>query len=307
MIKTYFHVHVTDEETGIEESIRYFKDYCERNQIQGIGIHAAEFTSLIEHPTCNEKALAVSKADPNWFAFAGLRHARDFVEQTKEYMVQGFKGIKLLEGKPSNWRHYGYTYDAPRFEPFFAFAEEHAIPLLIHNNDPIHHWDINKISKTALEKGWYYDETFPSQEYFFQSLEGVLDRHPNLHAAIAHFGFYDDNIPRAEALMEKCPNLYMDMTPAPIIYNNLSATPEAAKAFILKYSKRLLFGTDVSNKIEGRVKDLNETKWRILTAFYEGCGLQTIGKHSIYGMDLSEDILQDIYHNNAMRFIGKTK
>ena len=107
--------------------------------------------------------------------------------------------------------------------------------------------------------------------------------------------------------MEKCPNLYMDMTPAPIIYDNLSATPEAAKAFILKYSKRLLFGTDVSNKIEGRVKDLNETKWRILTAFYEGRGLQTIGKHSIYGMELPENILQDIYHNNAMRFIGKTK
>ena len=304
MIKTDFHVHVTDEETGIEESIRYFKDYCERNQLQGIGIHAAEFTSLIEHPTCNEKVLAVSKADPNWFAFAGLRHACDFVEQIKEYMVQGFKGIKLLEGKPSIWRHYGYTYDAPRFEPFFAFAEEHAIPLLIHNNDPIHHWDINKISKTALEKGWYYDETFPSQEYFFQSLEGVLDRHPNLHAAIAHFGFYDDNIPRAEALMEKCPNLYMDMTPAPIIFDEFSQTPDAIKSFIMKYQDRLLFGSDAETTPDGQPKSIVARKTKIMNAFYEGSGEYIIDDHRIRGMALDGKVLENIYWNNAMAFMG---
>lgn len=304
MIKTDFHVHVTKEDTGIEESIRYFQDYCAKHELHSLGIHAVEYSSKVAHNDCNEKALAISKADPKWFAFAGLLHARDFVEQTKEYMAQGFKGIKLLEGKPSIWRHYGYTYDAPRFEPFFAYAEEHAIPLLIHNNDPILHWDINKISKTALANGWYYDNTFPPQEYFFEALEGVLDRHPYLHAAIAHFGFYDDNIPRAEALMEKCPNLYMDITPALIIYDNLSKTPEQAKDFLLKYSKRLLFGTDVANKIEDRVKELNEKKWRVLTAFYEGCGPQTVENHEVFGMDLPKDVLQDIFHNNAMRFIG---
>lgn len=305
MLITDFHVHVTNDETNAEESIRYFREMCRLNGLHCLGIHAAEYSSTGEHPDCNEKALAVSKADPNWFAFAGLRHARDFVEQTKEYMAQGFRGIKLLEGKPSVYRYYGYTFDAPRFEPFFAYAEENAIPLLIHNNDPLIHWDINKISKSALEKGWYYDSTFPSQEYFFASLEGVLRQHPNLYAAIAHFGFYSDNIPRAEALMEMCPNLYMDMTPAPIIFDELSQTPEQTKAFILKYRKRLLFGSDASNKFEGSVKTLNETKMRIMKAFYEGSGMQTVGKHQIYGMALPRDILEDIYHNNAMRFIGK--
>lgn len=305
MTKTDFHVHVTSEETTVDESIHYFKEMCRLNGLQGLGIHAAEYSSTGEHPDCNEKALAVSKADSNWFAFAGLHHARDFVEQTKEYMGLDFRGIKLLEGKPSVYRHYGYTYDAPRFEPFFAYAEENAIPLLIHNNDPLVHWDINKISKSALEKGWYYDSTFPSQEYFFESLEGVLKRHPNLHAAIAHFGFYSDNIPRAETLMEMCPNLYMDLTPAPIIYDELSQTPDQAKAFILKYRKRLLFGTDASNKFEGSVKTLNETKMKVMKAFYEGSGPQTVGKHQIFGMALPQDILEDIYHNNAMHFIGK--
>ena len=305
MFVTDFHVHVTSEETDVEESIRYFREMCRLNDLHGLVIHAAEYSSSGEHPDCNEKALKVSTADPHWFAFAGLHHARDFVEQTIEYMTQGFQGIKLLEGKPSVYRHYGYTYDAPRFEPFFAYAEENAVPLLIHNNDPLLHWDINKISKSALEKGWYYDSTFPPQEYFFEALEGVLKRHPKLHAAIAHFGFYSNNILRVEALMEMCPNLYMDMTPAPIIFDELSQTPEQTKAFILKYRKRLLFGTDASNKFEGSVKSLNDKKMQIMKAFYEGNGLQTIGKHQIFGMALPQDILDDIYHNNAMRFIGK--
>lgn len=304
MKKMDFHVHVTDNSTSIEESIRNFTDYCSRNHFSGICIHAAEYSSKGDHLDCNEKALAVSKADPNWFAFAGLHHDQDFVEQTKLYMDQGFKGIKLMEGKPSVHRHYGYGFEHPRFEPFFAYAEEHAIPLLIHNNDPLVHWDINKISKYALEKGWYYDSTYPSQEHFFTVLEDVLEKHPMLHAAIAHLGFYSNDLPRAEALMEKCPSLMMDMTPAPIIFFELSETPESTSAFIHKYQDRLLFGTDVSNKIDGPVLELNEKKLKYMEAFYEGSGTIDILNHMIAGMDLDDQILKKIYWTNALRFMG---
>lgn len=298
-----FHVHVTDNDTNIAESIRYFKEYCNRNHFTGLCIHAAEFSSRGDHPDCNEKALAVSNADPNWYAFAGLHHAEDFVDQMKRYIDQGFKGIKLMEGKPSLYRHYGYGFDHPRFEPFFAYAEEHAIPLLIHNNDPLRHWDINKISKTALAKGWYYDESFPSQEHFFAVLEEVFQKHPGLHAALAHFGFYSNDLPRAEAMMEKYPNLIMDMTPATIIFDELSASPEATKAFLLKYQDRIVYGTDVSNKIEGSVLDLNKRKIRIMKAFYEGTDTADVCGQTIAGMDLDEAILEKLYWHNAIHFM----
>ena len=300
-----FHVHVTDEDTDVETSIRYFRELCERNGLDRICIHAAEYSSEGDHLDCNEKALAVSKGDPKWFAFAGLHHTSDFVEQAKQYMAQGFKGIKLLEGKPSLYRHYGYGFDHPRFEPFFAYAEENEIPLLIHNNDPLLHWDINKISQDAIARGWYYDSTMPSQEHFFRVLEDVFEKHPNLHAAIAHFGFYSDDLPRAEWLMEKYPNLLMDMTPALIIFDELSQTPEQTSAFIRKYHDRMLFGSDVSNKIEGKVRELNDKKTKVMKAFYEGSGRSQIGSHTIEGMALEGEVLENIYYNNAMRFIGE--
>lgn len=303
MKKMDFHVHVTDESANVEESIRYFADLCQRNQLNGICIHAAEYSSSGLHPDCNERALAVSRADSSWYAFAGLHHACDFVEQTKEYMDRGFRGIKLLEGKPSLYRYYGYGFDHPRFEPFFAYAEEQKIPLLIHNNDPILHWDIHRISPSALKKGWYYDPSFPPQEHFFAVLEQILARHPALHAAIAHFGFYSDQIERAEGLMEKYPSLMMDMTPALIIYDELSERAEQARNFLLKYHDRILYGTDVSNRIEGSVRALNDRKTAVMKAFFEDAGHSEIEGHSVQGMALPEDMLEKIYFHNAMRFI----
>ena len=305
MKKIDFHVHALDNDITVAECVKQFEELSERNGLDGICIHAVECSSLLTHPDCNEKALAISEHDSHWYAFAGLHHASDFVEQTKEYMDRGFRGIKLLEGKPSLYRHYGYTYDHPRFEPFFAYCEENQIPLMIHNNDPLRHWDIDKISKANVAKGWYYDSSIPSQEYFFQVLEGVLTRHPNLRAAIAHFGFYSNNIPRAERLMEQCPNLRMDMTPAPIIFDELSETPEQIKAFILKYNDRLTFGSDADTPIIGSMRELNDRKMRIMKAFYEGSGETMVDKHRIQGMALDEAILENIYWNNAMAFIGE--
>ena len=306
MKKMDFHVHVTETEIGVSESIRYFEDLCIRNQLDGLCIHSVDFSSIQYHPGSNELALAICNTHENWYAFAGLHHDRDFIEQTEEYMTRGFRGIKLLEGKPSLYRHYGYGFEHPRFEAFFDYAEKYNIPLDIHNNDPLHHWDINKISPSSVAKGWYYDENIPCQEHFFQVLEDMLLRHPGLHAALAHMGFYADNLPRAEKLMENCPNLMMDMTPAPIIYNELSQTPEETKAFLLKYQDRLLYGTDVSNKIEGGVRDLNDRKTLIMNAFYEGNEPFTIGKNSVVGMAFPEEVLEKIYWTNAQRFMKIT-
>ncbi len=303
MKKMDFHVHISNDQTDVARSIEYFKELSERNRLDSICLQSAVMSSNGLHPDCNEKALKIIEGDKNWHAFASLHHERDFVEQTKEYMDKGFRGIKLLEGKPTLYRNYGYGFDQTRFEAFFDYAEKNEIPLDIHNSDPLIHWDITRISERALRKGWYYDETFPSQAYFFNVLESVLERHPNLRAALAHFGFYSDNIEKAEMLMEKCPNLYMDMTPAMIIYGQLSETPEQTKAFLSKYEDRILYGTDVSNCIEGEVREMNDTKTRLMHAFYEGTGEEEIGGFTIRGMNLCENALEKLYYENACRFM----
>lgn len=304
MKKLDFHVHTHGEITA-ERSAEYFKDMIERHGYSGICVQALLHSSGQHHPNGNSDALAISKMLPGSYAFAGLDHRRDLVEQTEEYMAQGFKGIKLLEGKPSEWKHYGFSYSDPYFEPFFAYCEERQIPLMIHNNDPLENWDITKATPRAIEKGWVYDQTFPTQEWFFEQLEQVLYRHPNLKAAIAHFGFYSNNIPRAERLMEACPNLYMDITPAIIIYPQLSQTPEKARAFFRKYHTRIIYGTDADSELKGFAREYNDTKVAIITHFLQGDAPKEIAGHYICPIKLEPQMLENIYYHNAVRFIAK--
>ena len=153
MKKMDFHTHILNDIT-IDETVSFYQELCERKGYEGIGILACSHTTEGDYPDCNEMAMAVRNRLPNSYAFAALHHDRDFVEQAKEYMARGFEGIKILEGKPTQYRYYGYGLDHPRFEAFFAYAEEQGIPLLIHNNDPLMHWDITKMSARSIRKGW---------------------------------------------------------------------------------------------------------------------------------------------------------
>ncbi|MBR6794185.1 MAG: amidohydrolase family protein [Clostridia bacterium] len=294
------HIHTTPEEAAV-----YMKEMIDRLGYEGIGIMASLHSSRGPYPTSNEDAMALVKLLPGSIAFAGLDHERDFVEQTKEYMEAGFKGIKLLEGKPSEWRYRGYGYEHPRFDAFFDYCEKEGIPLLIHNNDPLANWDLSKADERAIKMGWVYDENVPSQEWFFEQLEHRLLTHPNLRAAIAHFGFYSNDIPRAERLMEACPNLVMDITPAILIYPQLSETPEAAEAFFRKYHTRIIYGTDADTKLEGFAREYNDKKRAIITHFLEGDEPREIAGNLIHPIKLEREMLENIYYNNAMRFIER--
>ncbi len=302
MKKIDFHIH-NHIGTSPEEAAVYMQEMIDRLGYEGIGIMASLHSSRGCYPGSNDDAMALCRLLPGSIAFAGLDHERDFIEQTKEYMARGFKGIKLLEGKPSEWRYRGYGYEHPRFDAFFAYCEREQIPLLIHNGDPLDNWDVSKATPRAIQMGWVYDENLPSQEWFFEQLEKQLLAHPKLRAAIAHFGFYSEDIPRAERLMEACPNLMMDITPAICIYPQLSKTPEAAERFFRKYHDRIIYGTDADSKLTGFAREYNDTKVEIITHFLEGDEPKEIKGNLICPIHLEQEMLENIYYNNAMRFI----
>ena len=309
MKKFDFHVHIT-QDIPVEQSIFYFKDLCKRKGYEGVGIMSLIHFDHDYYPDANEKALAIKRGLPGSFAFASLDHSKDFVTQVKECMAQGFDGIKLLDGKPSCYRILGYGYEHPRFDELFAYCEENQIPMMIHNNDPKESWDPAFATQSMRDKGWYYgDGDVPTFEEFLVMLENVFARHPRLRAAIAHMGFYTDDLPRAAKLLDTYPNLYLDITPALPIYDLLCKTPKESKAFFEKYHTRLIFGTDCYNDLHdgGDTRLYNDRKTDVLSAFLEGDTVQRIGTQTIHPISLSEDILEDIYYNNAFRFLGQEK
>lgn len=304
MKKLDFHVHVTCPLTA-EESAAHFRDMCKRHGYEGVCILASPHNSLGDHPNCNEFAMAVKALVPNSYAFGSIHpNGKDYVEQAKELMARGFQGIKLLNGKPSEYRYYGFGLEDPRFDRFFAYAEEAQIPLDIHNNDPLKNWDVTKATPRAIERGWVYDDTLPSQAWFFAVMENILAKYPRLRLALAHMGFYYTDLSHLTDLMERYPNLYMDITPALDIYDELSKTPAEAERFFRKYHKRIIYGTDAQNDLTGFAYDYNNTKDAVVAAYLAGGEPCVIDGHAVTPIHLEPEMLENIYYHNAMRFMS---
>lgn len=309
MKKLDMHIH-TYGDISMDQMVAYMEEMKKVRGYDGLGFVGCFRNSAGFHLDTNDVTMELKRRIPGCYAFAGLDHGKDFIEQAKLYMEQGFDGIKMLEGKPSLYRFWGTGYEGPRMDEFFAYAEEQDIPLLVHNNDPRANWDpANPKADHLRSKGWYYgDGDVPSQEEFFQMMEGVLARHPNLRIALCHMGFYYDNLPRVSALMDKYPNLYLDLTPAVEVFIELSLTPDETRALFRKYAKRMFVGTDttVDWAPESRIRTFNDQKVRMMEVFFEGDEPEVVGgKYPVAPMHIDPEILEDIYYYNALRFMKK--
>jgi predicted TIM-barrel fold metal-dependent hydrolase len=283
---------------------------CERYGYEGVAIMSLYYNYGEIFPECNDEALKLKDSLKNSYAFAALLPDEDFATQAKRYMQSGFDGIKLIRGgKPNHQRFSGHAYDSPIYDDFFAFTEEEQIPILMHNNDPAINWDITRASQRAIEKGWVYDSTYPSHEYFNSVLEFVLQKYPRLNIALAHLGFFSKDLDRASALLEKYPNLKFDITPALNIYFEMSESGDKAKKFFERYFDRLIFGTDAESNLIGFAREYNDKKNLITSTFLtsNADGDYVFDEKIIRPIGIDPIFLEDIYYNNAKRFISAYK
>ena len=120
-------------------------------------------------------------------------------------------------------------------------------------------------------------------------------------------GFFADELDRLSNLMDKYPNLYMDITPALPIYKDLSKDPEKSREFFLKYQDRIYYGTDAESNLVGERLAYNRKKVKIITAFLEQDKTVQIEDYTINPINLPSDVLEKIYYKNILNFCGKPK
>jgi uncharacterized protein len=167
----------------------------------------------------------------------------------------------------------GVSASDPRWEPYFALAEELDIPIGIH-----------------LGEGPPAAARFPGYETYRASLtspfqlEEVLHRHPKLRIYVMHYAspLVDEMI----AMMFTHPNLYVDiacnnwLNPRAQFYGHLKRMIDAG------FEKRIMFGSD-------------QIIWPGLIAE----AVETIEQAPF----LTHSQKRDIFYNNAARFLRLTK
>ena len=236
----------------------------------------------------------------------------------------GCDGIKMIEGKPDMRKMLPIPpFDSVAFAPYWERLSQKQMPLLFHVNDPEEFWDAQRAPEWAHQRGWFYgDGTFINNEVQYTEIFNVLARNPDLKVIFAHFFFMSAQLPRLADLLDRYPNLHIDLTPGIEMYRNFSASIDLTREFFLKYQNRIMFGTDIGarallvNPDDGIQFSESHARVFLIRNFLENAGefqpdvrggfLFGEGQAPFLGLGLPVPVLEKIYFKNFEAAVGAT-
>lgn len=255
------------------------------------------------------------------------RHGKEIGKYMARFVRQmrlcGCDGLKIIEGKPSMRKFMAIPdFDLPCWDPLWEYAEQTGLPVLWHLNDPETCWDPENAPRHIRMAGELYDETYINNEVQYRQMENILQRHPNIKFIFAHLYFMSAQLPRLGELLDRYPNIMVDLTPGLEIYVNFSQNPQAAKEFLERYQDRVLYGTDIGARCvsaDGKLP-FHEgeclARMEMIDALLRGdqeIPLEEDGRYLINtdpfvlrGLDLSEAVLNKIYWQNFQHYVAST-
>jgi len=310
------HAHVCFEKP-IEETISNYADILRHFNCSTANLCAIPASHSITENW--QTAYCKARFAPRIFASAGPEYflderdnADNLLLQAKEYHEMGFDGIKMLDGKVTQYRITKYSLAEKRFDKLFAYAEQNEIPIVMHIGDPAKFWDKSQMTEYAISRGWVYEPYEPSLEDVRGWVFDILARYPGLHLVLAHFFFMGGELDRAAKIFDTYKNVCFDLTPGGEMFVKFTENYDESRAFFEKYSDRLLYGTDMYNTFESAEKaEAEVTGPRVyqLRSMLEGKEefMSTlISDKPIRPFGFEGEILDKIYTKNAERLYGKT-
>ncbi len=263
----------------------------------------------------DEEGFKASKEQyPDRFVYAKYLSLRDIaqykvepvLDQISSLLDEGFSLAKTWFGP--RWRDWienvpkDFRINHPKLDPIFQTLEDAEIPLIIHVSDP----------DTYYENQYHDSAKYGLKEDHLQELEDVLTRHPKLKAQVPHLGAQPEihRLPNLSRWLDSFPNVVLDTASSRWMARELSHNVDQARDFMLKYSDRVLFGTDVfsgrgdHDYYSGRYvaqRILWETDERHTPLPIPDADTENSGGTFINGLDLPLKVLKKLYWDNAIR------
>jgi predicted TIM-barrel fold metal-dependent hydrolase len=180
--------------------------------------------------------------------------------------------------------------------------EEEQFPVVFHVADPDEFWDPERCPDWARSSGWdYTDGSYPSKEDCYAEVDHILERHPNLKITFAHFYFLSADLERAARFLEAHPTVCFDLAPHVGMYYDFSREPALARDFFLRYSERIVYGTDMDTRVLERGPEgyefMRSIPW-LVRSMLETDGEFMLDGETFYGLGLPRLVLEQVYHEN---------
>jgi len=225
--------------------------------------------------------------------------------QLEEDVHNGASGLKIFKSlgfRVTDSAGKRVPVDDPRIDPVWEKCAELGIPVLIHSADPAPFWDPHdEKNERWLElkerPGRKRSDTDPVPwQQIIDEQHRVFRRHPQTTFINAHLGWYGHDLQKLGKLLDQMPNMYTEIG---AVLAELGRQPRMARAFMIKYQDRILFGKDAW------VPEEYFTYFRVLETADEYFDYYR-KRHAfwkIYGLDLPDEVLKKIYYKNALKII----
>ena len=301
------HVHIHGNGTA-PEIIAYMEQFRKLYDIEHINLQSIPMVGEVKRLQNLKILMIKDMMYPYAFAGFGLYQGKghkDYLTQLTEGMAQGFDSVKMLEAKPDTRKELGKPIYDESFDPFYSEIEEKGLYLLMHSGDPRNSWDRSKCSQWVIDHGRCYDgEGFLSAEEHYAEVDRVLEKHPKLKIALAHFYFLDEDLPRAAEFLDKHPNAMFDLTPGGH-YETFSKDPETAREFFIKYADRLIFGTDVNDTILTDTKGYHSRLYGMAIGMINGDPIPDFREGGYRSLNLPDEVANKILYENSKKLLGE--
>lgn len=231
------------------------------------------------------------------------------VDRLEQFVAKGACGIKI-------WKDLGLSVrdesneilriDDERLAPLFEKAAELGVPVMFHTADPDAFFmpidrHNERYEELAAHPDWGFSSTRYTKLELLEQRDRVFARHPRTRFVAAHMAERSEDLAYVASLLELYPNLSLDISAR---VAELGRQPYSAREFFLRFADRILFGTDLVPEI-----DMYRLYFRFLETadeyFDYPSHASRQGRWSIYGINLPDDVLKKIYHDNAVGLLAR--
>lgn len=251
--------------------------------------------------------------DPTTWACNQPGFAKKIAFDLADAKNRGVSGLKVFKSFGLENRNADGSFteiDDPRFDPIWAACGQLGLPVIMHTADPSAFFepiDVNneRYEELSRRPEWHFpSDKFPRREELHAARDRLFARHPKTTFIAAHFGNDAEDLNETSNLLVRHPNVVIEFASR---ISELGRQPYTAREFFLKHSDRILFGTD-GPWPEARY----HAYWRFLESrdeyfAYSEKPVPPQGLWRIYGIQLPDEVLEQIYFRNAIRIIPGVK
>ncbi|MGB0011549.1 MAG: amidohydrolase family protein [Candidatus Sulfotelmatobacter sp.] len=247
-----------------------------------------------------------------WMDWSDLHSAGFFersVDRLEELVERGACGLKLWKDLGTSVRDVDGTLlrvDDERLTPLFEKAAELHVPIMFHIADPDAFFQPidnhnERYEELAAHPEWSFHGSLFDKSQLLGQRDKVFARHPKATFVAAHVAEHPEDLSHVSRLLDLHSNLYVDIGAR---CAELGRQPYTAREFFLKYSGRILFGTDL-------IPDVNMYRlhYRFLETrdeyFEYPSHASRQGRWNIYGLFLPDNVLRSVYRENALLLLKK--